>query len=92
MPDVYDVSATSCKLAWKPPDSDGGSPITGYVVERRTGSRWIQLKLKAEKPEYEVNDLLEDQRYEFRIIAENKAGQSQPGEPSKPVAAKNPWS
>lgn len=31
---VSDVHADGCKLAWKPPDDDGGQPIEKYVVEK----------------------------------------------------------
>ena len=37
IPQVTDITGTSCKLSWQAPSSDGGSPITGYVVERRSG-------------------------------------------------------
>jgi len=33
VPDVIEVTDTAVTLHWKPPQSDGGSPIEGYVVE-----------------------------------------------------------
>ena len=30
---VKDVLANSCKLVWKPPEDDGGCPITDYDIE-----------------------------------------------------------
>jgi hypothetical protein len=39
--------------------------------------------------EYEVKDLIENQEYEFRIIAENKQGQSLPSEPCRTFKAKD---
>ncbi|ESO04851.1 hypothetical protein HELRODRAFT_143639, partial [Helobdella robusta] len=35
VPEVFDVTSSTCKLTWKKPDSDGGSEITGYVVEKK---------------------------------------------------------
>ena len=93
-PQVSEVCAISCKLTWKEPATDGGTPITGYTVERRTGAglRWIPLRMKSTTTELEVTDLFEDERYEFRVIAENKAGQSKPSEATESIIAKNPWS
>jgi len=92
VPSVSDIRATSCVLTWTAPGSDGGSPITGYIVERRTGTRWIQLKTKPTDTRLEVTDLYEDEKYDFRVTAENKAGPGKPSEPSAQFTAKNPWS
>lgn len=68
--------------------------MIGYHLERKTdvGSRWIQVTKKLE-PELtmRVNDLEESLTYQFRVIAENKAGPSKPSEPSQPFKAKDPW-
>jgi len=42
--------------------------------------------------ELEVTDLFEGQKYEFRVIAENKVGAGKPGEPSVSIVAKSPFS
>lgn len=31
---ISDVTAEGCKLAWKPPEDDGGQPVDKYVVEK----------------------------------------------------------
>ncbi len=31
---VHDITSSSCKLKWKPPEDDGGLPIKQYVVEK----------------------------------------------------------
>lgn len=81
-------------LTWKAPESDGGSPITGYIVERTlaTSVRWLRVN-KQLVPEltYKATELVEDNEYVFRIIAENKAGQGEPSEPTKPAMARDPW-
>ena len=94
VPHVSEVTGSACHLAWTPPHSDGGTPITGYIVERRTdvGGRWIPLKVRPAGAEVDVTDLFEGQKYEFRVIAENKVGAGKPGEPSAPVTAQSPFS
>jgi len=91
---VSEVSGESCHLSWRAPTSDGGAPITGYVVERRSeiGGRWIPLKSKSLTTEMDVRDLFEGQKYEFRVIAENKTGLGKPSESAGPIVAKSQWS
>ena len=40
---------------------------------------------------YTVTELIEDNEYEFRVIALNKVGEGPPGPKSAPVKAKDPW-
>ncbi|ESO99760.1 hypothetical protein LOTGIDRAFT_141610, partial [Lottia gigantea] len=78
-------------IAWKAPEDDGGSPITGYIIEKRDTKRnnWSKVgKAPAGSTEYNVPGLIEGTSYYFRVIAENKAGQSDPLETEKPVTAK----
>jgi titin len=37
--DVSELTKTSAKLSWKPPSNDGGSPLTGYIIEKKEGRR-----------------------------------------------------
>ena len=92
VPEVTDVTATSCRLAWNAPDSDGGAPITDYIIERRSGMTWLPLKKTATTTSFEVTELTEGATYEFRIIAQNKVGKGKPGMPCQPFVAKNPFS
>lgn len=93
-PTVSEVLKTSALVAWQPPKNDGGSPVIGYHLERKTdvGTRWIKITKKL-VPELSmpVKDLEESLTYQFRVIAENKAGPSKPSEPSQPITAKDPW-
>ena len=43
-PDFSDIKGTSVVVNWKAPDSDGGSPITNYIVEYRPEgkTRWVK--------------------------------------------------
>jgi len=75
---VFDETVNSVKIAWHPPDDDGGSPIMGYVIQARspTASDWID-KIEITDPDIttaKVTDLKERHSYEFRIMARNDRG------------------
>lgn len=87
-----DVTKTSCTLTWEAPEFDGGSPITGYYVEKLSGTRWMKVTKKAiSKCELTINDLIEGSDNEYRVIAENKAGLSKPSETTGRFKAKDPY-
>ena len=94
-PAAEEVTKETCKLSWTAPEDDGGSPVTGYFVERcqTTSSRWLRVtKEPVSDTTYKVTDLIEDTEYKFRIAATNKVGEGEPGPESKPIIAKDPWS
>lgn len=94
-PTAVDVFATSMKVVWNAPAKDGGTPIIGYHVERRSkiSKHWVFLN-KDPVPDTSllVKDLFEDMVYEYRVTAVNKMGAGKPSDPSKPIIARNPWS
>ena len=93
-PAVDDITKDSCTLSWHVPSTDGGTPITGYHVERATGKgqRWIRITRDAVKETvYDVRELVEGNEYQFRIIAENAVGVGSAGPPSENVLAQDPW-
>lgn len=56
-PVVSNVTPDSCKLSWEAPDDDGGSPITGYVLEKKTSfsPRWNKVTREPiTEPEFTV--------------------------------------
>lgn len=66
-------------LSWKPPTSDGGKPITSYVVEVRDARRstWAPSG-KPKSTNFMVEKLIEGNEYFFRVSAVNDEGQGQP--------------
>ncbi|XP_029953163.1 titin-like [Salarias fasciatus] len=93
--DVEVTSATNdtMTVCWKRPASDGGSRISGYIIEKREkhGVRWVRVN---KKPVYDLrvkaSCLHEGCEYEFRVFAENAAGLSEPSDPSPLTLAEDP--
>lgn len=88
------INAHSATIEWEPPTSDGGAPIIGYVVERKDqySVRWARLnRVPVAGPKFTSSDLKEGLEYQFRVIAENEAGQGKPSEPTRPMVAKEPY-
>lgn len=91
-----EITAASVTLSWKPPKDNGGSEITGYVIEKRDithGGGWVPA-VNYVNPKYNhavVPRLLEGTKYEFRVSAENLQGRSDPLNTDKPVVAKNQY-
>lgn len=70
-------------IRWDKPKSDGGTPVTGYLVEhRRTGSpHWVRATpLMILYTELTLSGLEPGWRYQFRVTAQNCVGMSDPGE------------
>uniref|UniRef100_A0A669F5B2 Titin n=1 Tax=Oreochromis niloticus TaxID=8128 RepID=A0A669F5B2_ORENI len=85
---VTDVTSDSASLAWTKPLHDGGSLITGYVIEaqKKDTDQWVHVAtIKA--LDYTVTDLIEGAEYTFRIMAVNASGRSDPRE-SRPAVIK----
>nr|XP_006133509.1 immunoglobulin superfamily member 22 isoform X2 [Pelodiscus sinensis]XP_006133510.1 immunoglobulin superfamily member 22 isoform X2 [Pelodiscus sinensis]XP_014434234.1 immunoglobulin superfamily member 22 isoform X2 [Pelodiscus sinensis] len=92
-PQVTDVTKETVTITWNPPAQDGGSPVKGYIVERRKkGSNlWIPVtKDLVQDTKFKVDGLMEDTEYEFRVTAVNRAGPGNPSAASNSVVAKDP--
>lgn len=69
-------------LSWGPPDNNGGSEVTHYMVEKREIVRktWATVKTEVlpDKIPFKVSGLIPGSEYYFRVIAVNEYG---PGVP-----------
>jgi hypothetical protein len=87
-----DIAPDSCRLSWKEPKDDGGSEITNYIVERlhvRGGSdEWEKAASFVRGTGCLITDLVENERYRFRVRAENQYGISDPLEMTDPITAR----
>lgn len=69
-PSVSNITKNSAVVMWMQPISDGGLPITGYILERREkfSPHWQKVGRRLiEECRYKLNNLDEGQEYEFRV-------------------------
>ncbi|KAK4474841.1 hypothetical protein MN116_000743 [Schistosoma mekongi] len=85
---VTNITDNSCQLSWLSPASDGGSAILGYRIYKREMYRrsWQEIGRITElsgltssrQLQFQVQYLMHGTAYEFRVVAENKNGLSEP--------------
>ena len=94
--EISDVSKDRATLSWKSPKDDGGNKVTGYIVERRDVSKgtdaWIPVTQTCKDTKFTVPSLIDGHEYEFRVMAINENGTSEPLCSSSPITAKLPFS
>ena len=91
-PEITDYDESSADIRWAPSESDGGSPITHYIIQKREGGStkeedWVKVDVLDtptgnEPLENKVVGLVERSKVQFRVIAVNKGGESEPSDPS----------
>ena len=92
---ISDVNKHSAKIAWKAPESDGGSPVTHYTIEKRDTwkTSWTLVeRVPGDRLTCELKNLQEGQEVFVRVKAENVAGQSKPLEAEQAITPKSPYS
>lgn len=90
-PDLVDWDKDYVDLKWAPPKSDGGLPIEKYIVQKRDKDArgWKECaRINGDRNTAKITDIEAGHEYEFRVIALNKAGESEASEPSQSVVAK----
>lgn len=86
---TYDTPPEALTIKWERPNTDGGSPIIGYLVEqRRIGSpTWTKAAASlVPYPELVISALEPGRRYQFRVFAQNVVGISESSLFSDPIA------
>ena len=78
-------------MSWEKPSRDGGSPITGYCIERKERNSLLWAKANesvVKSTQYTCFGLIEGLEYTFRVSAINQAGQGLPCKPSDLITAR----
>ena len=91
---VTEFSKDQMTVVWDVPASDGGSPITGYTIEKRDVARSSYVKVdsvSADKLKVVATRLVEGKEYLFQVCAENDIGVSDWAGTSEPTMAKLPF-
>ena len=77
------VDGKAIRISWDPPENDGNTPITGYVIKvRADGGEWVEIEfVSGSINEYTLDsfngaDLIPGVEYEFAVYAHNKVGDS----------------
>lgn len=91
---VEEVRSDHVTVKWQKPEDNGGTDITGYVLEKMdmdTG-RWIPAgEVGPNDYSFTFGGLTPKKKYKFRVKAVNKEGESEPLEVDEAILAKNPY-
>lgn len=88
------ITKTEATITWQPPVNDGGTPLTGYHVERCSdnSARWVrQTRQPITETTYYTDNLMQGTEYQYRAVALNKRGESVPSEPTESFIAELPY-
>ncbi|RCN48395.1 fibronectin type III domain protein [Ancylostoma caninum] len=86
-PIASNVSDTEVDLEWRAPERNGGSPVTGYIIQffsPEVGETWLNVPDYISGPRYRVKNLRPAQTYVFIVRAENDKGIGPPS-PISPI-------
>ncbi|KAM7380985.1 hypothetical protein PAMP_004248 [Pampus punctatissimus] len=86
VPATSDIRRSSLTLSWYGPTYDGGSAVQSYNLEiwDSVEQQWKHL-VSCNSTSYNIQNLLAERQYKFRIRAENIYGVGEPSAESEPV-------
>jgi hypothetical protein len=87
---IMTVTSKSVTIQWETPDSNGGTEITSYIIEKllAKSSQWSRVAtLDSFCLSYCIDNLKETSELNFRVSAENAIGVSAPSY-TEPVTLK----
>ncbi|KAJ8319889.1 hypothetical protein KUTeg_001476 [Tegillarca granosa] len=89
-PYASEVNLTSVILTWSTPAQDGGCRVTSYKVEmcKAEDNIWETVSPNCHSTSYQVENLIPNTPYFFRVSARNKHGYSEPSQTSDVVVPK----
>ncbi|NIG60022.1 immunoglobulin superfamily member [Pontoporia blainvillei] len=90
--EFLELSGNCVHMKWKAPKDNGGRPITQFIVERKAVGKksWIKIgEVDSKVTKFSTNKVEEGKAYQFRILAVNSEGVSDPLE-TEEVFAGNP--
>lgn len=88
VPRIKDTTKHSISMTWTRPMYDGGSDVSGYVVEilEEGSEQWYRATTKPLKTnEYVAVGLAANKKYRFRVAALNSKGTGEFSDPSSEV-------
>lgn len=87
---VKDAKDDRLTLTWKPPKEDGGAKVEKYhIMMKEDDSEWKEVAtVKSYDNDYKVPNLKPDKKYDFAVLAENKAGRGDTVETVTPTVLK----
>lgn len=91
-PEAVDIWADRCTLGYRAPLSDGGSPVTGFLIEDRNiaSGRWVPKGI-SHYLTHTVIGFVENSTHEFRVSAQNAAGLGKSSGASNPITFRDPY-
>lgn len=87
------ISEGKCTMSWKPPENDGCSEISHFIIEKRETSKisWALVSDECTQCTFNATKLMKTNEYQFRVSAVNKFGVSRALE-STPIIAQLQYS
>ena len=79
-PVISELTDETCRIDWTPPQSNGGSPVTGYAIERKragAGTNWCRVASNVAVHNCTLRRLVDGASYNVRVIAVSAVGESE---------------